>query len=43
MTSERQGSVSHWIGALKIGDTDAAQHLWERYLDALVRLARAKV
>jgi DNA-directed RNA polymerase specialized sigma24 family protein len=43
MSTEPQGSVSHWIGALKVGDAEAAQHLWERYFDALVRLARAKL
>src|SRR5262249_19309867 len=41
--NSEQGSVSHWIGALKVGDSEAAQHLWERYFDALVRLARAKL
>jgi DNA-directed RNA polymerase specialized sigma24 family protein len=43
MSTEPQGSVSHWIGALKVGDAEAAQRLWERYFDALVRLARAKL
>jgi DNA-directed RNA polymerase specialized sigma24 family protein len=42
-TEPQEGSVSHWIGALKVGDPQAAQHLWERYFDALVRLARAKL
>jgi DNA-directed RNA polymerase specialized sigma24 family protein len=37
------GSVTHWLGALKAGDAAAAQHLWERYFDRLVRLARAKL
>jgi DNA-directed RNA polymerase specialized sigma24 family protein len=43
MSSEPQGSVTHWIGALKVGDAEAAQQLWERYFGALVRLARAKL
>ena len=43
MSTEPQGSVTHWIGALKVGDAEAAQRLWERYFDALVRLARAKL
>ena len=43
MSTKRQGSVSHWIGELKVGDAEAAQNLWERYFDALVRLARAKL
>ena len=43
MSTKPQGSVSHWIGELKVGDAEAAQNLWERYFDALVRLARAKL
>ena len=37
------GSVSHWIAALKDGDTAAAQPLWERYYQQLVALARTKL
>jgi DNA-directed RNA polymerase specialized sigma24 family protein len=43
MSSETQGSVTRWIGALKDGDGMAAQPLWERYFAELVRLARAKL
>jgi DNA-directed RNA polymerase specialized sigma24 family protein len=43
VSTESQGSVSHWIGELKVGDAEAAQHLWERYFEALVRLARTKL
>jgi DNA-directed RNA polymerase specialized sigma24 family protein len=43
MSTEPQGSVSHWIGELKEGHAEAAQQLWERYFAALVRLARAKL
>src|SRR4051794_34072423 len=43
MSDEPQGSVTHWIGALKAGDDKAAQRLWERYFDELVRLARARL
>jgi DNA-directed RNA polymerase specialized sigma24 family protein len=43
VSTEPEGSVSHWIGELKVGDAEAAQHLWERYFEALVRLARAKL
>jgi DNA-directed RNA polymerase specialized sigma24 family protein len=43
MSNETRGSVTHWIGALKAGDDEAAQRLWERYFDGLVRLARAKL
>jgi DNA-directed RNA polymerase specialized sigma24 family protein len=43
MSTEREGSVTHWIGGLKEGDAQAAQEIWQRYFDALVRLARAKL
>ncbi|MBN2473962.1 MAG: RNA polymerase subunit sigma-70 [Pirellulales bacterium] len=39
----QSGSVTTWIGALKEGDQLAAQKLWERYFDQLVRLARRKL
>jgi RNA polymerase sigma factor (sigma-70 family) len=37
------GSVSKWINGLKAGDIEAAQRLWERYADQLIRLARRKL
>ncbi len=37
------GSVTRWIGSLKAGDVEAAQALWERYFDSLVRLARTRL
>lgn len=37
------GSVTHWIGLLKAGDHEAAQRLWERYFQQMVRLARGKL
>ena len=43
MPSDNPGSVTHWLNELKAGDADAAQPLWERYFDRLVRLARAKL
>ena len=43
MDLQPDGSVTHWLGALKGGDAAAAQRLWERYFDRLVRLARAKL
>jgi DNA-directed RNA polymerase specialized sigma24 family protein len=42
-TGTGTGSVTHWIDALKAGDPAAAQPLWERYFDRLVRLAGAKL
>lgn len=37
------GSVTYWIGQLKRGDARAAQALWERYFQKLVRLAQQKL
>jgi DNA-directed RNA polymerase specialized sigma24 family protein len=36
-------SVTAWIGQVNSGDRDAAQKLWERYYEGLVRLARANL
>jgi RNA polymerase sigma factor (sigma-70 family) len=36
-------SVTTWIGKLKAGESDAAQHLWQRYYASLVNLARRKL
>jgi DNA-directed RNA polymerase specialized sigma24 family protein len=36
-------SVTHWIESLRAGDADAAQKLWQRYFQALVRLARNRL
>src|SRR5436853_5155366 len=36
-------SVSLWISQLTAGDAGAAQHLWERYFQRLVGLARKKL
>ena len=43
MSSDEDGSITRWIGDLKAGDLAAAQPLWERYFDRLVRLARARL
>jgi DNA-directed RNA polymerase specialized sigma24 family protein len=43
MKSKGMGSVTRWIGDLKSGGDSAAQHLWERYFERLVRLARKKL
>jgi DNA-directed RNA polymerase specialized sigma24 family protein len=37
------GSVTRWIGHLKRGDDQAANHLWKRYFPRLVGLARVKL
>ncbi|NLS96961.1 MAG: RNA polymerase subunit sigma-70 [Planctomycetaceae bacterium] len=36
-------SVTAWIDGLKSGDSAAAGEIWQRYIDRLVRLARAKL
>jgi len=38
-----QESVSHWLDAARAGSQPAAQRLWERYYEQLVRLARRKL
>lgn len=43
MNQADHGSVTHWLGDLKVGDLAAAQPLWERYFGKLVVLARAKL
>ena len=43
MESKGEGSVTRWIGELKSGGEAAVQHLWERYFERLVRLARKKL
>ena len=39
MAGEIEDSVTVWIASLKAGDADAAQKLWQRYFETLVRLA----
>jgi len=36
-------SVTHWIDRIKEGDSVAAQKLWERYFEKLVRFARRRL
>src|SRR5262249_8542604 len=43
MPMDPEASVTRWIDALKAGDPDAAQKLWERYFRRLVGLARQKL
>jgi RNA polymerase sigma factor (sigma-70 family) len=43
MSPDDSGSVTHWLGALRGGELDAAQPLWERYFARLVRLAQARL
>jgi DNA-directed RNA polymerase specialized sigma24 family protein len=43
MAAGSDGSISRWLVDLKAGDLAAAQPLWERYFDQLVRLARSRL
>jgi DNA-directed RNA polymerase specialized sigma24 family protein len=43
MDRAARGSVTQWIDALRDGDRDAAQRLWERYFGRLVGLARRRL
>jgi RNA polymerase sigma factor (sigma-70 family) len=38
-----EGTVTHWLGALKNGEDVAAQKLWEAYYRRLVGLARQRL
>ena len=42
-TMSPEGSVTNWIEQLKAGDQQAAQNLWERYVQRLLELARRKL
>ena len=39
----KPGSITAWIHQFKEGDRAAMQHLWERYFERLVTLARDKL
>jgi DNA-directed RNA polymerase specialized sigma24 family protein len=43
MTGKDGDSVTAWIDSLKAGDADAAEKLWRRYFEVLVRLARERL
>jgi len=43
MSNGGKGSITFWIGDLKSGGDAAAQPLWERYFERLVRLAREQL
>jgi DNA-directed RNA polymerase specialized sigma24 family protein len=42
-SDDYQGSVTRWVGEVKAGDELAAQRLWERYFDRLMRLCRKRL
>jgi len=41
--TENQGSVSHWLDGLRVGDSAAAQELWDRYFSRLARVAQSRL
>jgi DNA-directed RNA polymerase specialized sigma24 family protein len=43
MTSDDQGSVTHWLRGAESGGETASRELWRRYFESLVRLARARL
>jgi DNA-directed RNA polymerase specialized sigma24 family protein len=43
MPDAEHQSISHWIALLKTGNADAAQELWQRYSEELIRLARRRL
>jgi DNA-directed RNA polymerase specialized sigma24 family protein len=43
MSRDAPDSVTRWLTRLKTGDDEAAQPLWERYFEKLVRLAERKL
>jgi len=42
-SSSANSSVTQWIAGLKEGKAEAAERLWQRYFEPLVRLARKKL
>ncbi|MGI9429567.1 MAG: ECF-type sigma factor, partial [Bythopirellula sp.] len=34
-------NVTHWIDLVKVGDSTAANRIWQHYFDRLVRNVRA--
>jgi DNA-directed RNA polymerase specialized sigma24 family protein len=43
MPMSSAGSITHWVSQLKTGDAVAAQQLWQRYFERLVRLSLKKL
>jgi DNA-directed RNA polymerase specialized sigma24 family protein len=41
--SASTSSISTWIDQVKVGDEQAAQKIWERFFERLVRLSRKKL
>jgi DNA-directed RNA polymerase specialized sigma24 family protein len=43
MPEQDMSSVTLWLGQLKEGDPESAAKLWQRYFEALVKLARKRL
>jgi DNA-directed RNA polymerase specialized sigma24 family protein len=43
MDGPEQHSVTLWIQSMKGGDAEAAEKIWRRYFEGLIRLARARL
>jgi RNA polymerase sigma factor (sigma-70 family) len=43
VNDNREDSVTRWIAELRVDDSAAAQKLWERYFQRIVKLARNKL
>jgi RNA polymerase sigma factor (sigma-70 family) len=43
MSAEDPGSVTHWIDGLKAGQPDAADALWQRYYERVIKVARQRL
>jgi len=37
------GSITHWLARLQAGDAEAAQQIWNRFSERLLRVARRKL
>jgi RNA polymerase sigma factor (sigma-70 family) len=42
-STDEVGSVTYWLSQLRLGHDHAAQKLWERYYERLVRLAQKRM
>jgi RNA polymerase sigma factor (sigma-70 family) len=42
-STDEVGSVTFWLSQLRLGEGQAAQKLWERYYERLVRLAQKRM
>src|SRR5689334_4677984 len=40
---KEDGSVTQWLNQLRLGNSEAAQQLWERYYSSLVTIAQKRL